>query len=464
MIGRNTSHLIFLALPLFSILLFAQNAFAQNPTGREAPKPAKEAPKPAKKEKSKPVVRGAQPGKPGKPSQSGKLGQGAKSGQSGKSTQSGKGAKSGSARSPAAKSTQTGAMLTIVAPPGAAVEVDGKPRGVVGVDGDIVLRGLAPGDHQLNISADGYEPCCGTFVMSVASTRFEAPMRKKLSTGRLALTANEPGTEILIDEKYGVKTLPGQVMRVDGLLPGVRQLRAIKPGFREWRGTVTVKANETVAVNVELKPLLDPEMLRIPEGAFVRGNDKGAKDQRPAHQAFTPVFEISRNEVTNRLYKIFVDATNRPAPRGVSYGWNGNNYPAGQDDLPVVFVTWEDAVAFCKWLSEQTGNRYRLPTEAEWEKAAKLGGDKYTSAGRVWEWCSDWHSPDYYKLRERIDPQGPARGKRVKMLGREGEVKVIRGGGFGLGMVVMRAAERGYFFPAMTRFDIGFRVVREVSK
>jgi len=457
MIGRSTSHLILSALLLSSILLFAQNAFAQNPTGREAPKPAK-------KEKSNPAVKGAKPGqsvKDAKPSQSVK---GAKSGQSIKSGKSGQGAKSGSARSPATKSTKTGATLTIVAPPGAAVEVDGKARGVVGVDGDLVVSGLAPGDHQLNISADGYEPCCGTFVMSVASTRFEAPMRKKSSTGRLALTSNEPGTEILIDEKYGVKTAPGQVMRVDGLLPGVRQLRAIKPGFREWRGTVTVKANETVAVNVELKPLLDPEMLRISEGAFVRGNDKGAKDQRPSHQVFTPAFEISRSEVTNRLYKMFIDATNHPAPRGVSYGWNGNNYPAGQDDLPVVFVTWEDAVAFCKWLSEQTGGRYRLPTEAEWEKAAKLGGDKYTSAGKVWEWCLDWHSPDYYKLRERVDPQGPARGKRIKMLGREGEAKVIRGGSFGLGMVVTRAAERGYFFPAMTRFDIGFRVVREVTK
>ncbi|HKQ75940.1 MAG TPA: formylglycine-generating enzyme family protein, partial [Blastocatellia bacterium] len=197
---------------------------------------------------------------------------------------------------------------------------------------------------------------------------------------------------------------------------------------------------------------------------FVRGNDKGSRDQRPSHQVFTTAYEISRTEVNNRLYKFFIDATNRPAPRGVGYGWNGNNYPAGQDDLPVVFVTWEDAMAFCKWLSEQTGYRYRLPTEAEWEKAAKLGGDKYTSAGKVWEWCSDWHDPDYYKERERINPQGPPRGKRIRTLGREGEAKVIRGGGFGLGMVTQRAAERGFFFPTMTRYDVGFRIVREVNK
>jgi len=448
MIGRKPSCAIFLTLltALFSVLVLAQSAFAQNPTGRETPTLPKKEPTPAKKEKSKSVASSA--GSAGSVSSS-------------KSDRSGK---SGTVRAPAAKTTPGAAKLTIVAPPGASVEVDGKPRGTLGADGNLVLSGLAPGDHQVSVSAAGYEPWRDTFVMSVASTKFEVPIKKKPSTGRLALTASEPGTEILIGEKYGVKTLPGQITSVDGLLPGVRQLRAIKPGFREWRGVVAVKANETVMVNIELKPILDPEMLRIPEGQFSQGSDKGAKDQRPSHQVFTTAFEISRGEVTNRLYKFFIDATNYPAPRGVSYGWNGNNYPAGQDDLPVVFVSWEDAVVFCKWLSEQTGYRYRLPTEAEWEKAAKLGGDKYSSAGKVWEWCSDWHDPDYYKERVRINPKGPARGKRIKTLGREGEAKVIRGGGFGIGMVAQRAAERSNFYPTMTRYDIGFRIVREVTK
>jgi len=448
MIGRNTSRLILRTLlaALSSILVFAQPAFAQNPTGRETPKPVQ-------KEKAKSAA---------KPAKSGGSGGPGKSAKPTKSTK--KSTKPWLDRATAPKLAPTGAKLTIVAPPGALVEVDGKSRGVVGTDGDLVLIGLAPGDHQLRVSADGYEPWRGTFVMSAASTRFEAPMSKKPTTGRLALTSNEPGTEILIDEKYSAKSLPGQVMYFDGLLPGVRQLRAVKPGFREWRGTAVIRANETAEVNIELKPFLDPEMLRIPEGAFVRGNDKGAKDQRPTHQVITPAFEISRGEVTNMLYKMFVDATGHPAPRGVGYGWNGNKYPEGQGDLPVVFVTWEDAVAFCKWLSEQTGRRYRLPTEAEWEKAAKLGGDQYTTAGRIWEWCSDWHDSDYYKERERLNPQGPPRGKRVKMLGREGEARVIRGGGFGRGTIVMRAAERNYFFPTMARVDIGFRIVREVGK
>ncbi|HEX2489176.1 MAG TPA: hypothetical protein VHR27_07220, partial [Blastocatellia bacterium] len=123
MIGRKTSCAIFLTLLLFSILVFTQYAFSQNPTGREAPKSAKKEPAPAKKEKSKSVASSAGA---------------ARSGSSGKTGKSGK---SVTVRAPAAKTTPGAARLTIVAPPGASVEVDGKPRGVVGADGNLVLSG-----------------------------------------------------------------------------------------------------------------------------------------------------------------------------------------------------------------------------------------------------------------------------------------------------------------------------------
>ncbi|MGH9751566.1 MAG: SUMF1/EgtB/PvdO family nonheme iron enzyme [Blastocatellia bacterium] len=430
---RNLLFSILFISSVFSILVFSHDAFAQNPAGRETPKTAR-------KQKNKSVA------KPAKPVTSAKSGRSAPN------------------RARAAKSAPVRAKLTIVAPPGAAVEVDGKPRGTVGARGDLIVAGLAPGDHQLSITASGYEPWRETFVMSVASTRFEPPLRKKPPMGRLVLIANEPGIDIFIDETHSFTTLPWQVKLIVEVAPGQRQVRAIKSGFKEWRETVLIKANETATVNIKFKLDLDLEMLRISEGPFIRGDDKGASDQRPSHKVATSEFEISRAEVTNQFYKFFIDGANHPPPYGVTYGWNGNNYPPGQDDFPVVFVSWEDAVAFCAWLSEQTGHRYRLPTEAEWEKAAKLGGDQYKSAGKVWEWCSDWYDLDYYKLRERINPQGPARGTRYKMLGREGEVKVIRGGGFGLSRVAQRAAERNYFFPTMTRSDIGFRIVREVNK
>jgi formylglycine-generating enzyme required for sulfatase activity len=431
-------NLIFFVTSVFSIPVFAPHTFAQNPGGRETSRTVQ-----TDKNKNK---SGAAPAKAASPA-----------GQD-------KPRNPLSKRASRSKSPSVKAKLTIVAPVETAVEVDGKRRGVVGAGGELTVAGLAPGDHRLVISADGYEPWRGTFVMSVASTRFEPPLKKKAATGRLALTVNEPGTEIFIDETRSFTTQRWQVGLIVEAAPGQRQLRAIKPGFKEWSGTVVVKANKTATINIELKRSdLELEMLRVSEGPFICGDDRGEKDKRPQHQVLMPEFEISRAEVTNKFYKLFVDDTNHSAPQGLDYGWIGNVYPADQDDYPVVFVNWEDAVAFCKWLSERTGHRYRLPTEAEWEKAAKLGGDQYKSAGKIWEWCSDWYDHDYYKLRERLNPQGPARGKRYKMLGREGEVKVIRGGGFGFGSVTRRAADRNYFFPTMTRSDIGFRIVREVK-
>jgi formylglycine-generating enzyme required for sulfatase activity len=354
--------------------------------------------------------------------------------------------------------------LTIVAPAGALIEIDGRARGFAGVDGNLILTNITAGNHQLNVRAEGYEPWQGNFKMESSATKFEVPIKKKPAVGRLALTSNEPGTEIFIDDKYSVKSLAGQTLYVDGLFPGQRQLRAVKPGFQEYRTLVTVRPNETAVVIISLKPNLDPEMLRVPESTFVRGNDKGPRDQRPAHPAFISEFEISSKEVTNKLYKLFIDATGRPAPRGVGYGWTGNNYPEGQADNPVVFVSWDDAVAFCRWLSERTGKRYRLPTEAEWEKAARSVGEQYASIGNIWEWCQDWYDPDYYKNRERINPKGPGRGKSVKAMGREGEARVIRGGGFGRSGIPLRATERNFYFPTVPRFDIGFRVVREITQ
>lgn len=354
--------------------------------------------------------------------------------------------------------------LTIAAPPGALIEIDGRSRGFAGVDGNLILTGIPPGLHQLNVRAEGYEPWQGAFTMGAEATRFEAPVKKKPVTGRLVITTNQVDAEVFVDERYSVKSLAGQTINVDGLLPGPKQLRAIKAGFLEWRETVIVKSNETVKVNVIFKPALEPEMLRVPDGPFMQGNDKGPRDQRPQHQVFLTEFEISSREIVNKLYKYFVDATNRPAPRGVGYGWTGNNYPEGQAETPVVLVSWDDALAFCRWLSEQTGKRYRLPTEAEWEKAARMLGEQYSSIGSVWEWCQDWYDSDYYKSRERINPRGPARGRSVKAMGREGEARVIRGGGFGKPSIILRAAERNYYFPTLARFDVGFRVVREMTQ
>jgi len=362
-----------------------------------------------------------------------------------------------------------GATLTITAPTGAMIELDGRNRSLVGPSGTLVLATVATGDHELRVSADGYEPWSGTIGVRRPATSFAVPLKKKITTGRLTIFSNEPGTEVFLNEQpLSAKSLAGQPISMDGVKVGQIQLRAAKAGFKEWRQVKQLAPGESLTVRIELQPILDPEVVRVPAGEFVMGNDKGLKDGRPAHSVFVDEFEISRGEVTNRLYKRFIDATHRPAPHGIGvaapYSWEGNTYHAGQDDRPVVLVSWEDAVAFCRWLSEQTGSRYRLPTEAEWEKAARTASAQYTSAGNVWEWCSDWYDPDFYKRRERTNPQGPPRGKEIKLEGRKGEMRVMRGGAFGRAALPIRAAERSYYLPSQGRFDLGFRVVREVKK
>ena len=205
----------------------------------------------------------------------------------------------------------------------------------------------------------------------------------------------------------------------------------------------------------------EPDMLLVPGGVFERGNDRGAADQRPAHPVYLPPFEISATEVTNHLYRFFIEATGHRAPEGPRYGWKGRTYPSRQANSPVVLISWNDAAAFCHWLSRETGRTYRLPTEAEWEKAAQVIGDRYQSVGSIWEWCQDWYDREAYRNAARISPQGPPKGKRVRGMGIEGPARVIRGGGFGRASLSRRVTERNFFSPDQGRFDLGFRVVRE---
>jgi len=354
--------------------------------------------------------------------------------------------------------------LMIIAPPGALIEVDGRSRGFSGVDGRLILAGVAVGEHQLRVRADGYENWEGSLDMGISGTRFEVPIKKSIATGKIALLTNEPDSDVYLDNKFVGKISPGKTTFIENLAPGQQQLRVVKEGFQEWTKTVTLGPSEIMVLSVSLKPDLEPEMLPVAEGTLFRGKEDGPRDQRPAQNVFISEYEISAKEVTNRLYKHFIDATGRPAPRGPVNGWEGNDYPEGQADTPVVLISWQDASAFCQWLSGQTGKRYRLPTEAEWERAALLIGEKYQSVGLVWEWCQDWYDPEIYKNRSLNNPQGPARGKKVDVNGREGEARVIRGGAFARGLIAIRAAERNFYFPTQPRFDIGFRIVREITK
>jgi hypothetical protein len=419
-------------LIIISILLICTPLVAQDPTGRDIP--------PAKKAEKKPAARPSPTPTP---------------------------AKSIPKATPSARSTRPTptptatpkmpARLIINAPAGARIELDGKSQYEVDRTGRLIIEGLTPGTHQLSATAANHEPWRGSVNVEAPATGFNVPLRTRESTGRLTIFLSEPGTEVFIDEQsQGLKSVAGQPITVSGLKPGNHVVKAVRPGFNEWRDTVAVSAGLSRTINVTLKPKLEFEVLRVTGGEFAMGDDRGARDARPLHAVLVDEYEIAQKEVTNRIYKQFIDATNYVSP--TSPAWQGNRYNEGLDDQPVVGITWNDADAFCKWLSQTTGRRYRLPTEAEWEKAARMVGTRLT-VGRVFEWCQDIYGPNFYSRSPAANPTGPARPQRQRM---ENEARVIRGGQFPASTLQSKLAERNSHIANQGRSDIGFRLVREV--
>jgi len=118
------------------------------------------------------------------------------------------------------------------------------------------------------------------------------------------------------------------------------------------------------------------EFVLIPAGEFTMGANDQMNREVPAHQVYLEAYYIGKYPVTNAQYRRFVAATGHKAPEH----WQGGSIPAGKEDHPVVYVSWYDAQACCQWLAGETGYALRLPTEAEWEKAAR-GTD-----GRTFPW------------------------------------------------------------------------------
>ncbi len=111
--------------------------------------------------------------------------------------------------------------------------------------------------------------------------------------------------------------------------------------------------------------IIEPEMVRVPEGWFGMGCESGRDDERPAHRVWVDAFELAAHQVTNEEYGCFLAATRHPEPPC----WADANF--NHPRMPVVAVSWHEAVAYCDWLSRATRKLYRLPTEAEWERAAR---------------------------------------------------------------------------------------------
>lgn len=219
-------------------------------------------------------------------------------------------------------------------------------------------------------------------------------------------------------------------------------------------------------------------MVLIPAGSFVMGSEDGHEDERPRHTVALSAFYLDMYEVTVDRYARFIKAVNAERPlawREATVGPHG--------EKPVVGIDWFDAKEYCEWAGR------RLPTEAEWERAARGGdarrypwGDEAPSpahanfnrptwdgyatvspvgvhpkgqspygihdlAGNVWEWVADRYEHHYYAESPLENPQGPA----------SGPLRVLRGGSWSNSAEVIRAANRGGYPPTAHRSDFGFR-------
>jgi formylglycine-generating enzyme required for sulfatase activity len=168
--------------------------------------------------------------------------------------------------------------------------------------------------------------------------------------------------------------------------------------------------------------MLEPELTFIPAGEFLIGSDPqkdkdAQKGEQPQHKLYLPDYYIAKMPITNTQYLAFVDATFRQIPKH----WEPGKPPAGKEQHPVVNVSWHDGMAYCQWLRERTGRAYALPSEAEWEKAAR-GTD-----GRIYPWGDEW-DPTRCNTTEsgrygttpvgRFSPQGDSPYGCVDMAGR----------------------------------------------
>jgi formylglycine-generating enzyme required for sulfatase activity len=326
------------------------------------------------------------------------------------------------------------AQIVVQTSANAQVYLDDTFKGQVGRKGRLVIEDPKPGDHALRVSL----------------------ARKK-------------------DYEERVTVAPGQVATINASLADVEKPAPPAP-VEVPRHAVTAQ----VAGAVRENPKDGLKYVWIPPGAFMMGCSPSEKDcfdqEKLAHRVtVTMGFWIGQTPVTVGAYKRFAGATGRQMPPAPDFN-NGWTY----ENMPIVNVTWNDAQAYCGWMGG------RLPTEAEWEYAARGGsreprygnidevawyeensGDQahhvaqkrangfglYDMLGNVWEWVNDWYDEKYYQSSPSQDPAGPATGSS----------RVVRGGSFFEADMSARVSSRPGMSPALRDSVFGFRCGGEVG-
>ena len=297
-------------------------------------------------------------------------------------------------------------------------------------------------------------------------------------------TINVSSTPIAADLYVDGKLVDQTPAMVD-LLIGKHKITIRKEGYADHEQTITVEEGKITDVTATLSEQkvakatgsaytetvngLNLKMILVEGGKFSMGSKIGDSDEKPVHNVTLDSYYIGETEITQAQWRAIM-------------GSNPSGYTG--DNRPVEMVSWEDAQKFCKKLSELTGKKYVLPTEAQWEYAAR-GGNKskgytysgsnnidevakhapsssghsnvkskkpnelgiYDMSGNVWEWCSDWYGS--YSSSAQTNPQGPT----------SGIYRVLRGGSWNDYSSGCRVVSRDYYRPSFRGYNYGFRVV-----
>jgi formylglycine-generating enzyme required for sulfatase activity len=281
-----------------------------------------------------------------------------------------------------------------------------------------------------------------------------------------------------------------------------------EPGFKQLKGdNIQFKIK---ALYNKMSNSGDIEMVWVEGGSYLMGSNEGEEDEKPVHEVTIRGFYMGKYEVTRGQFRKFVEATTYQTEAEKDGGawiysveekkwvkkdglnWKkdakGNDCFKTKENHPVIFVSYNDAIAYINWLKSTSNKKYRLPTEAEWEYAAKGGhknslykyagsdnidevawygdandethtvGTKKANAlgifdmtGNVWEWFSDWYDKNYYQYSNKSNPEG----------GLTGDYRVLRGGSFISNSYDCRPAFRSFTRPVSRNDDIGFRLAQD---
>lgn len=296
----------------------------------------------------------------------------------------------------------------------------------------------------------------------------------KISTGKVQIAVIPADAEIEFSEPYGESYSSTGAKSFKDVPVGTYNLKVSKKGYKTIKEEFTLRADKTIRKSIKLEEGADVggDFIFVKGGTFQMGSNEES-DEKPIHSVTVDDFYIGKYEVTQKEWKEIM-------------GSNPSYFKG--DNLPVEQVSWDDIQEFLRKLNAKTGGNYRLPTEAEWEYAARGGassrgykyagsndidevawyssnsGSKthqvgtkqpnelgiYDMSGNVWEWCSDWYDSSYYSSSPSRNPKGPSSER----------YRVLRGGSWSSLQSYTRVAVRLSNSPGYRGSNYGFRVAR----